>query len=280
MKKLFSKKGVTVVIIAIIIAVITGISLLVGNNSGIITNSVETLLAPVKTVTASVAGMCEKLYGYMHDFDRLLEENSQLRAQLAGSSQEEREFKELEEENKQLRQLLNLAQRNTDYVFEMAAIVSWSSSNWESTFTISKGSANSDIEAGDCVITSAGEVVGVVKTVSTVSSVCISVVDTDFAASVNLNNVSGSSSAKGEYALMKDGLLMLEYINESNKVLAGDTVITSGKGGMFPDGLLVGYIAEVKVDETGLSTYAIVEPAADLDNVLDVFVITDFELTE
>lgn len=280
MKKLFSKKGVTVVVIAIIIAAITGISLLVSNNPGIITNSVETILAPIKTVTASVAGMCEKLYGYMHDFDRLLEENSQLRAQLAGSSQEEREFKELEEENKQLRQLLNLAQRNTDYVFEMAAIVSWSSSNWESTFTISKGSANSDIEAGDCVITSAGEVVGVVKTVSTVSSVCISVVDTDFSASVNLNNVSGSSSAKGEYSLMKDGLLMLEYINESNKVLAGDTVITSGKGGMFPNGLLVGYIAEVKVDETGLSAYAIVEPAADLDNVLDVFVITDFELTE
>ncbi len=280
MKKLFSKKGVTVVVIAIIIAAITGISLLVSNNPGIITNSVETILAPIKTVTASVAGMCEKLYGYMHDFDRLLEENSQLRAQLAGSSQEEREFKELEEENKQLRQLLNLAQRNTDYVFEMAAIVSWSSSNWESTFTISKGSANSDIEAGDCVITSAGEVVGVVKTVSTVSCVCISVVDTDFSASVNLNNVSGSSSAKGEYSLMKDGLLMLEYINESNKVLAGDTVITSGKGGMFPNGLLVGYIAEVKVDETGLSAYAIVEPAADLDNVLDVFVITDFELTE
>lgn len=280
MKKLFSRKGVTAIIIAIIIAVITGISLLINNNPGIVTNSVETLLAPVKTVTASVAGMCEKIYGYMHDFDRLVEENAQLRAQLAGSSQEEREFAELEAENKNLRELLKLAQRNTDYVFETAAIISWSSSNWDSTFTISKGSANSDIEVGDCIITGTGEVVGLVKSVSTVSSVCISVVDTDFSASVNLNNVSGSSSAKGDYALMKDGLLMLEYISESNKVLGGDTVITSGKGGVFPDGLLVGYITEVYRDSTGISEYAIVEPAADLDNVLDVFVITDFELTE
>ena len=280
MKKLFSRKGVTAIIIAIIIAVITGISLLINNNPGVVTNSVETLLAPVKTVTASVAGMCEKIYGYMHDFDRLVEENAQLRAQLAGSSQEEREFAELEAENKNLRELLKLAQRNTDYMFEMAAIISWSSSNWDSTFTISKGSANSDIEVGDCIITGTGEVVGLVKTVSTVSSVCISVVDTDFAASVNLNNVSGSSSAKGDYALMKDGLLMLEYINESNKVLGGDTVITSGKGGVFPDGLLVGYITEVYRDSTGISEYAVIEPAADLDNVLDVFVITDFELTE
>lgn len=280
MKKLFSKKGLTVIVIAIIVAAVTGISLLINNNPGIVTNSVETLLAPVKTVTASVAGVCEKIYGYMHDFDRLLEENAQLRAQLAGSSQEEREFEQLEAENKRLRDLLELSQRNTDYVFENAAIIAWSSSNWESTFTISKGSANSDIEAGDCIITATGEVVGIVKTVSTVSSVCASVIDTDFSASVNLNNVSGSSSAKGDYSLMKDGLLMLEYINESNKVLNGDTVITSGKGGVFPDGLLVGYIADVRKDSTGLSDYAVVEPAADLDNVLDVFVITDFELTE
>ena len=280
MKKLFSKKGVTAVIIAIIIAAVTGISLLINNNPGIVTNSIETLLAPVKSVTASVAGVCEKIYGYMHDFDRMLEENTQLRAQLAGSSQEEREFKELEAENQRLRDLLDLAQRNTDYVFENAAVISWSSSNWESVFTISKGSANSDIETGDCVITATGEVVGIVKSVSTVSSVCASVIDTDFSASVNLNNVSGSSSAKGDYALMKDGLLMLEYITESNKVLTGDTVITSGKGGVFPDGLLVGYIVDVLKDSTGLSDFATVEPAADLDNVLDVFVITDFELTE
>ena len=280
MKKLFSKKGVTAVIIAIIIAAVTGVSLVLNNNPGIVTNAVETLLSPIKTVTASVAGVCEKLYGYMHDFDRLLEENSRLRAQLAGSSQEEREFAELEEENRRLRELLGLSQRNSDYVFDTAAIVSWSSSNWESTFTINKGSANSDLEVGDCVITSAGEVVGIVKTVSTVTSVCSSVIDTDFAASVNLNKIVGSSSAKGDYALMRDGYLILEYINDSDKVLTGDTVITSGKGGKFPDGLLVGYIVEVKKDSTGLSDYAVVEPAADLDNVLNVYVITDFELTE
>lgn len=280
MKKLFSRKGMTAVIIAVIIAAVTGISLILNSNPGIVTNTVETILSPVKTVAASVAGVCEKLYGYMHDFDRLLAENSQLRAQLAGSSQEEREFKELEEENQRLRQLLGLAQRNSDYVFETAAIITWSASNWESSFTINKGSANSDIEVGDCVITAAGEVVGVVKTVSTVTSVCISVVDSDFSASVNLNKVTGSASAKGDYALMKSGLLTLEYLNDSNKVLPGDTVITSGKGGMFPDGLLVGYIVEVTSDESGLSDCAIVEPAADLDNIMDVFVITDFELIE
>lgn len=280
MKKLFSKKGITTLIIAVIIAAITGISLIINSNPGIVTNTVETLLSPIKTVTASIASVCEKIYGYMNDFDRLLEENSQLRAQLAGSSQEEREFAELEKENERLRELLGLAQRNSDYEFEMAGIINWSASNWESTFVINKGSANSSIEEGDCVITAAGEVVGVVKSVSTVTSICISVTDPDFAVSVNLNKVSESASAKGDYSMMKDGLLMLDYIDDSNKVLPGDTVITSGKGGIFPDGLLVGYIVEIISDETGLSDCAIVEPAADLDNVMDVFVITDFEIIE
>ena len=280
MKKLFSKKGMTAVIIAVIIAAITGISLIVNSNPGIVTNTVETVLSPIKSVTASIASVCEKIYGYMNDFDRLLEENSQLRAQLAGSSQEEREFAELEQENAHLRELLGLAQRNSDYEFEMAGIVNWTASNWESTFTINKGSANSEIQVGDCVITAAGEVIGVVKSVSTVTSICSSVIDPEFAVSVNLNKVSESASAKGDYALMKEGFLMLDYISDSNKVLPGDTVITSGKGGVFPDGLLVGYIVEITGDEFGLSDGAIVEPAADLDNVMVVFIITEFEIVE
>lgn len=280
MKKLFSKKGITVVIIAVVIAIVTGISVTLSRAPGAITNAVETVLSPVKSATAAVASVCEKLYGYMHDYDRLVNECADLRSQLAGVSQEEREFKELEEENQRLRELLSLSQRNSDYVFDTASIISWSSSNWESTFTINKGSANSDIAVNDCVITSSGEVVGVIEYVYEATSVCRSVIDPTFSASVLLNNVSGAASAKGDYALMKDGRLKLEYINDSNMVLTGDTVVTSGKGGVFPDGLLVGYITGIRENAGGLDEYAEIEPAAGLDTVLDVYVITEFALTE
>ena len=78
---------------------------------------------------------------------------------------------------------------------ESANIIAWSASNWESSFTINKGSANSDISSGDAVITSSGCVVGIVRTVSPTSSVCVSLIDTTFGASVDLDNVSGSCSA-------------------------------------------------------------------------------------
>ena len=280
MKKLFSKKGITVVIIAVVIALVTGISVTLSQTPGVVTNAVETVLSPIKSATAAVAGVCEKLYGYMHDYDRLVNECADLRSQLAGVSQEERKFKELEEENQRLRELLSLSQRNSDYVFDAASIISWSASNWESTFTINKGSANSDIAVNDCIITSSGEVVGVIEYVYEVTSVCRSVIDPTFSASVLLNNVSGAASAKGDYALMKNGRLKLEYINDSNMVLTGDTVVTSGKGGVFPDGLLVGYITGIRENAGGLDEYAEIEPAASLDTVLNVYVITEFALTE
>lgn len=280
MKKTLSKKAIAVVIIAALLAVITGVTIITKGNPGFLTSSVETLLQPLKSAAASVAGVCEKIYGYMNDYDRLVEENAALRAQVAGADKERREFNELEQENIRLRELLELARKNDDYEFESASIISWSASNWDSSFTISKGSANSDISAGDPIITSSGDVVGVVKTVSDTSSVCVSLIDTTFAVSVNLENIESAASAKGSFTLMKQGLMMVEYIDDSTMVFTGDGVVTSGKGGVFPPGLLVGYVTKVERNEENVDNYATVEPAVDLDNLLYVYIITEFDPTE
>ena len=150
----------------------------------------------------------------------------------------------------------------------------------DSTFTINKGSANSDVAAGDPVITSSGCVVGLVRTVSASSSVCVSLIDTTFAASVDLENVTGSCSAVGDYALMRQGKLMVEYISDSNRVFNGDSVITSGKGGLFPADLLIGYVDEVTATSDGQNDVAVVTPAVSLDDLLYVYVITDFSMKE
>lgn len=280
MKKIFSKKAILVAVIALVLAAATAVSLITAGKPGFVTDAVETVLKPVKIVCAEAAGMCEKLYGYMNDYDRLLAENAALRAQSAGADQEKREYSALAEENARLRELLGLAQKNNDFVFDSASILSWSSSNWESSFTISKGSANSDIAPGDAVIDSSGCVIGMVRTVAANSSTCISVIDTTFAASVDMDNVVGSCSASGDYSLMKQGKLKGEYISDSNMVFNGDSVVTSGKGGFFPQGLLVGYVDSVVSSSGGLKEYAVISPAVNLDDQLYVYIITDFNPTE
>ena len=280
MKKIFSRKTLVVVVIALVVALAAVISMVGTGRPGFVTSAVEAVLKPVKSASAAVAGTCEKLYGYMHDYDRLIEENSALRARLAGADREAREYAALEEENVRLRELLGLSRKNESYEFESASIIAWSASSWDSTFTINKGSANSDVSAGDPVITSSGCVVGLVRTVSSGSSVCVSLIDTTFAASVDLDNVTGSCSAVGDYSLMRQGKLMVEYISDSNRVFAGDSVITSGKGGLFPPDLLVGYVDEVTATSDGQNDVAVVTPAVSLDDLLYVYVITDFSTTE
>ena len=280
MKKIFSRKPLVVVLIALVVALAAVISMVGTGRPGFVTSAVETVLKPVKSAAAAVAGTCEKLYGYMHDYDRLIEENAALRARLSGADREARDYDALEEENVRLRELLGLSRNNESYEFESASIIAWSASSWDSTFTINRGSANSDIAAGDPVITSSGCVVGLVRTVSSGSSVCVSLIDTTFAASVDLDNVTGSCSAVGDYSLMRRGKLMVEYISDSNRVFAGDSVITSGKGGLFPADLLLGYVDEVTTTSDGQNDVAVVTPAVSLDDLLYVYVITDFSMTE
>ena len=76
--------------------------------------------------------------------------------------------------------------------------------------------------------------------------------------------------------LMLEGLLKLSYLPEDTQLVSGDQVITSGLGEVFPEGLVVGNVTGLFTEADGISRYAQVEPAADLDSVRYVYVITDF----
>ena len=76
------------------------------------------------------------------------------------------------------------------------------------------------------------------------------------------------------------GLLRFSYLKNDSDVLAGDAVETSGYGGVFPKGLLIGWVAEVLPESHGLSAYAKVRPAADLSQLKKVYIVKSFVVTE
>ena len=63
-------------------------------------------------------------------------------------------------------------------------------------------------------------------------------------------------------------------------IVSGDTIVSSGKGGTFPQGLIIGNVVDIKVSDSGLDDYAVVEPAVEFDNVSHIFVITEFDVIE
>ena len=82
------------------------------------------------------------------------------------------------------------------------------------------------------------------------------------------------------FALMGQGRLKLSYLPHSAQLVSGDEVLTSGKGDVFPSGLVVGTVEAVFTDPSGMNRYAVVEPDVDLDSLVEVFVIKSFDIVE
>lgn len=280
MRRFLKFKVIGFAIAAVLIAAITIISVNAAGNSGFISSALTALSKPLKSVAASVAKTFESIYGQMYKYDQLVLENDELEKQLADLEEDYREYIEISEENERLRELLNLSKRHEDFQYDTASIIQWDASNWTSTFTISKGSSNSKIAFGDCVITETGALIGYVTDVGTTSSIVVTVLDTTFSAGAIIERNGDTAIAVGDFELMKQDLMKLDYMTETTELLAGDTIVTSGKGGLLPAGLVIGDVVDVHTYNTGIGKYGTIKPAADLENIIYVTVITSFEITE
>ena len=162
---------------------------------------------------------------------------------------------------------------------ESSKIVLWSSSNWSSSFTISKGSA-SGIELGDPVITEYGVVVGQITELGTTWATVSTLVDVDMSVGAFVGDTGTSGMVVGEYSFMKRNQAKLTYMADGAQIFVGDVVLTSGSGGAFPAGLVIGTLSAVKTESGGQLEYGVVEPGCDFSQLVQVFIIKDFAVVE
>ncbi len=279
-KSYMKKHGIKVAIIVMLAAIFV----LAGSASrdgkaGFIKDAQGALAAPSRNAAAAITDWMQGIYGYLYEYDMLVEDNNALRAELAEAQEMAREYEELKAENDRLYTLLELKEKRSDFVLESSKIVSWDTSNYTSAFTIGKGS-NSGIELGDCVITEYGALVGQVYELGTNWATIRTVIDVnmDVGAFVGSNNYAGVIS--GEFSLMKQGKTRVTYLAGGAQIFTEDEVLTSGRGGAFPSGLLIGTITTVMTEAGGQNTYGVIEPACDVDALTQVFIVTDYEIVE
>ena len=79
---------------------------------------------------------------------------------------------------------------------------------------------------------------------------------------------------KGDYTLMNQGLCKMEYIDAEAEIAVGDEIVTSHLSDIYPTGLTIGKVKEIKADTNGLTKYAIIEPAVDMKH-LDTLLVID-----
>ena len=280
MKEYLKKNGIRIGIIILAAAMLIGLGNAARDGQiGFVQNATGVLTSPLQKVLSSTVNWFNTIYGYLYDYDRLMAENESLRAQLADAQASAREGIEASEENERLRELLNLRQKHTDYVMESAKVVLWSSSNWSSSFTISKG-ASSGIELNDPVVTEYGAVVGQITELGANWATVSTLIDVDMSVGAYVTSSGASGMVVGEYALMRNKTAKLTFLADGAQIFTGDEVLTSGSGGAFPAGLVIGTLTNVQTEAGGQIEYGIVEPQCDLDSLVQVFIIKDFTVVE
>lgn len=187
-------------------------------------------------------------------------ENDDLKAQVA-------RLTEYEDEANTLTDLLQL--RNQYSLDSMAArVIARSTDSWSSTITIDKGTT-SGIQTGMPVMTSTG-VVGQVSECGPTTATVRLITDESSGVSAKVQ----SSGAQGQLQGSADGTLHLNLIRTDQQVSTGDSVVTSGLGGVYPKGLPVGTVSNVTKSSGSLYYDITVEPLASVGSLEEVLVIT------
>jgi len=237
------------------------------------------LAMPVTQASSGVVGWLEGIYSYMFRYDELKAENDKLKTELAKAQAENRKYKDTDAENARLRKLFDMREKHSELTMEPAYVVDRPSSNWSRSFTLTKGK-ESGIKVGSCVIDSGYNLVGQVSEVGDGWSTVRSVIDADMRAGALVGEGGSAAMIVGEFSLMQKGEVKLAYLADKTKLVEGDTIVTSGKGGVFPRGLTIGTVSSVSMEAGGQAEYAAVTPAADLNGISEVFVVKSFSIVE
>ena len=267
--KTIEKKYIILAIIAIIMIILGIVSYTLKRKEEL--NIVESFL---KDVIVSVENVIFYPFRYVfnlfEDYNELKDikkENDILKTSLNRIESVEAENIELRKQLESLKEELNIDYSLTDYEYVNATVTSRNIGYWYNTITIDKGS-NSGIEIEMPVINAYGLIGKVVNTTAFTSTVrLITTSDTN-------NKISVSIISDGEklhglingYDYMKK-TLEIEGISNTKTVRVGDLVYTSGLGGVFPSGILIGEVESITTDSYDLSKIINVKPSASFDDI-------------
>ena len=257
---------------------LVGIMIYAASTSGVATIPeilTGAIVTPIQSLGSAISDGFNNFIGIFTDSNILREENNKLQSEINDLRRNQVELDELKRLNELYRQFLELKEQNPDYSFVDCRVIAVDAGSKYGNFTINAGIL-SGVEANQPVITPQG-LVGVVYQAGLNFSKVRTILDPSTQVSASVSRTNSGGVTGGSLSLALQNKLRLNYLSRNSGVAAGDYVITSGKGGIYPDGLLIGTIKEVELESDGLTMYAVIEPVSNINDISDVFVITGFK---
>jgi rod shape-determining protein MreC len=230
----------------------------------------QVIAAPLQTVTSTVGGSGVGFFRRISNIRNAESENIQLKQRVDELEIAVRNAKAATDENERLKGLLDLKEKSA-YPPIMARVIARDPSIWFDTVTINSG-RSSGVELNMPVVTPGGIVGRVVATSPWTSQVML-ITDEKAAAGAIVGQLGESNALGSVKGLGANGLVEMRYVSGLEKVELGDYVLTTGQDGIYPPGLNVGTVVEIKQGTASTPHVIHIRPSARLDALEQVAVL-------
>jgi rod shape-determining protein MreC len=278
MKNIRNKLAVIVVILSVCFLFLIGYSVqrekmsFVGNGVGFTLNSIQ-------GVIYKIGNEVKGSLGFLLNINDIKKENEKLK-----SVNENLEYKAtqnviLEQENQRLRAMLNFTDLRNEYNYVGSDIVGISGANFLDGYIINKGT-NAGIGKGMVAITGDG-LVGQVTSVGTNWAIVQSISNENIAVAGYISTTQESDGIVKGYKGNEDRFLaQITGLSIKSQVTKGDTILTSGLGGIYPKGIKIGEVIEVEEDKASVVKNAIIKPSVDFNKLEQLLIVVPKETRE
>ena len=283
MKRLLRAKWFVVLMVALLIIAGVVLSLVPGSPIGILKRPVAAVVAPVQAFVRSSGETVSDFWAALTDGMAIRQENTELNNQIADLKYQLTQNEEAAIRYEELKDAFHISDTFSNYDIYGASVLSREADEWFSVIRIDAGVADGvSVEEGQSfpVVDVEMNLVGRVIQTSDSDSEVLPLTHEGFSVSCKVNEVNSASLlVSGDASLKNDGLCRVTDIDEDANLQPGTEIVTSGDGGLFPEGIPVGQIVSVD-DSNPQEVTAILRPYASIGELEDVFVMIPYSETE
>lgn len=253
-------------VIALSLLVISGCIIF----SGYVVSTLRSVAVPAESIISAIKTSVHELGQYFRSVDYYKTQNESLRLELNRIKAQYKAVQEYEDEVHRLERLLELENDvNNNFSSTAARVVSFCCDGWNNTLKINKGYEHG-VSVGDGVISAEGLLGKVVETGKAYSLIA-TIISCESSVSVRIIRNSQPAIVVGDVELCKENLCKLSIISDTDVVNIGDVLETTGDGGLYPEGVLVGEVERVFFENS--QVYARVKPSIDFSKLNEVLVL-------